>query len=634
VSDLSEALNLIEVGRLEEAREIIVEMLYRNYDDLDAWLLLTQCALDRQEYVRAVREVLRLDPESVEARRMAVELARATRSKTRDLRGSREARLRHSSARAARSLFNLLRALVVIGVGVVVALLLLYKRDDGSKTVVLPTVDPLEACARQVQSVLSRLPSRCAFLGRGEVCLANPQVDFEAVADQVDLLLPGDHGAVGRFRAFNTGVFEGITWGLAVVQAQTSFPDASTEAVQFIVTSGVRVYGFDAHLTRFSFSSNPVVSACPSVPPSGILASVFGDQMARFRVNGAEVELVGTAFLQVDVAAGLRVVVVVGGAQLQSAQTSVPITLVAGQWVSWPVSPMLEVQGTPGEISEGANSVRGDLAQLRPLAAAFELPVTQWRLPGETVAVMQEAATATQLPATPTDEPTPTRVPTRGITRTITPLPPDAITPTESSPTPLPLPIMRTAETATSTLPSQILTVTAMPAEATAPTVRPSATATVSPSLLLPPTIMTPAPGAAIFEGVWQCSATVNTSLFDYIITVEPVQSFGEVEASARLPNFGNTIVALEGAWTSDPIALDVNWVRIPSLSVGDAVGWLLLREVTLIYDGAQGGYQANGTLRLIWSDEPNVTGGLFINSVTEEEILVGFVNSCVQNPQ
>lgn len=651
MSDLSEARNLVDAGQLQEAREIVVDILYKDYDDLDAWLLLTECALDQDEYTRAVREALRLDPENVTARRLAVELARESRHKTSDIGNTLEARQRRSSVRTARSLTNLIIALLVIGGGAAFAFFLLDNQDDGNQpTVVLPTDDPIQACIAQVQSVLSRLPSRCEIVGKGEVCLANLPVEAESAVASGELVFPGDHAALTNFSAFNTGPFGVLSGGLLAIRASASFEDSDDASVLFILTSGARLAGFDDQLSQFTLSSNPVVSECPAAHPSGILASAPLDQTAHLIVNGAEIDLSGTAFLQADVAAGLRIVVLDGQAILSISPAAESVNVSAGQWTSWTVDPTLLVVGTPQAASASRNTVRGDWTQLRPLAAALGVAVDSWQIPGETVVVALPSPTS--LNAFTSTTPENGLEPSGDSTRTPTPLPPDLVTAEDNSPTPelvsaTPNPLI----TGTRRPPSSTPTVSGTPPTATATIMqRPSATGTATqtltatPSPTLSTTPVPPSPTAlppinatsvesASFEGVWQCSASVDTLLFDYFITIEPVQSLTAVQGSARLPAFGDSIVSLEGQWIADASELDANWFRIPERTGGDPQGWLLLREVDFIYDAAQGSYQPNGILRLSWSDLPDVTGGLFIATDSGEEILVGLVNECVQVP-
>lgn len=567
LSDLNTAIDLIEAEDFDAAREIIVEILYKEYNNLDAWLLLTHCAIDRQEYARAVREALRVDPDNVEARRLAVELARETSQ------SGAVSKQQPSGRRMLRSMFNLLMLVVVVGIGALLAFVLL-KQEDKPVIHVVPTTDPIQACAVSVQADLDRFAARCGFLQAGEVCLANTPVEVGLRNGQGRLRLAGDRVPLADVQFLNTTSFNMETMGWGAVALR--LPDRS-----MFLTAGVRLAEFEPDLGDFIFSSNPVVSACPGVPPSGIL--INAEQPTQFTINAAHIEMIGTAFFQVDAAAGLKIVVLRGSVGLAEIGRSIE----AGQWLSWAVDPTLRVRSLPSDVMQTTSNVRGNVVALTSLGAALELPINQWWLPGfaEPEVVFEP----------------PTLTPTRHVT--LTPLPSETSTPNPNSPTP-------------SRTPS--LTITPSPTQTDIPT----------PTLLpfgddpVPTHAIPPATLAALepLTGVWRCAALVGNLSFSYLIIIEAPTASDAIIATGLLPDYGGTLVELAGEWISDASRLDAEWARIPLM--GQAQGWLLLREQSLIDD--QGGYSAGGTLRLIFSDNGVMEGALF-----DENNLIGFLNGC-----
>lgn len=567
LSDLNEAIGLIEAEDFDAAREIIVEILYKDYANQEAWLLLTHCAIDRQEYSRAVREVLRINPDHVEARRLAVELARETSQE------SASGQRRASGSRMTRSLFNLLMVVLVVGAGAAGAYLLLQP-DDTPVVQVVPTADPLEVCAVSVQSALERLAARCGFLDAGEACLGNAPVEVGWRGDPQHLELAGDRVPIDVIQYINTTSFSMDTmgWGTLILQ----LPDRL-----MVVTAGVRLSEFDANLDNLVFSSNPVVSACPTLPPSGMLVDT--EQPTRFTINGASVDMVGTAFFQVDAAAGLKVVVLRGTMGF----SDIGRTVEAGQWISWAVDPTLRVRELPSEPMTTTNSIRGNMVALTNLGIGLELAVNQWWLPGFAA------------PEVVFDPPTPT--PTRYVT--LTPLPTVTSTLNPYSPTP--------SQTSTQTL-----------------TPSPTQTGIPTPTLLpfddepTPIREIPPATLAALepLTGVWRCAALVGNLSFSYLVIIEAPTAADAIVATGLLPDYGGTLVALTGVWLTDASRLDSAWARIPV--VGQPQGWLLLQEERLIEDA--GGYAAGGTLRLILGDNGIMEGALF-----DGNNLIGFLNGC-----
>ncbi|MBI5930895.1 MAG: hypothetical protein HY862_16415 [Chloroflexi bacterium] len=415
MDDLQRARELATAGDSHEAREMLVRLLYDDYDNADIWLELANITEDREEYARAVREVLRIDPENVEARRMAVELSREAAQTPRQRADGTTSRRRGN--RALSFIYNFFVFALIVAVAAGVAIYWVESNQDEVNPTPVATADPAVACARQVQSVLERLPARCSLTEAGQVCLGNPEVFFAPQEKQ--LLLPGDRGVLSNYIALETRPFDLAAqhFGLLTVRAKTSYSDEAADSVLFLLTSGVRLRDYDPRLETLTFSSNPVVSDCGSVPPSGLLVSGMADESAQFVVNGLAVTLDGTAFLQVDAAAGLRVIVLEGTTHI--AATGNEVTVIAGHWISWPVGPTLEVRDDPSNVLTSADNLRGDLNQLLPLGHAAGLAIENWRLPG------QGGAPETTIPVEITPEMT-----EEGLTtHTPTPLPPDARSP-------------------------------------------------------------------------------------------------------------------------------------------------------------------------------------------------------------
>lgn len=412
MDDLQRARELVAAGDSHEAREMLVRLLYEDYDNAEIWLELAQITEDREEYARAVREVLRIDPENVEARRMAVELSREAAQAPRQRADATNTRRRGS--RTLSFIYNLFVFSLIVAVAAGVAIYWVESNQEEATPTAVATPDPAVVCARQVQSVLQRLPARCSLTEAGQVCMGNPEVFF--APQERSLLLPGDRGPLTNYIALETRPFDINTqnFGLLSLRAKTSYADDAPEVVLFLMTSGVRLRDYDSRLEALTISSNPVVSECASVPPAGILVNGVIGKLAQFVVNGLAISLDGTAFLQVDAAAGLRVIVLDGTAQLAASGND--ITVLAGQWISWPVDPTLAVRDEPSDLLTAVDTLRGDLGLLIPLGQAAGLAVENWRLPGQGG---RPEATAE------VDFTTPESL----ETHTPTPLPPDAMSP-------------------------------------------------------------------------------------------------------------------------------------------------------------------------------------------------------------
>lgn len=628
MSDINDAHKLIEAGQLEEARDVLVDILYEDYDNVEAWLLLTQCPQDHEEYARAIREVLRISPENVEARRLAVELARDTsrQAASASKRHGQQRRSKRTFQRTIRTFSNLIIVVIVLGIGAFIAFLLTatQENDETQSQVSVPTIDPVVACVRQVQSTLNRLQARCSFLDRNDVCLGNPNVDFTGASGGLTLQFPGDRTTTQQITALVTERFDNLNWGLVVISAQASFPDESDNVMLLVVTSGVRLQNVDDRMERFAFSSNPVVSSCPAVPPSGILISVPVSETAEFEVNGAIVELHGTAFLQVDAAAGLRVAVLEGLIRVE--HDSFERVIEAGEWFSWPVDPTLIVRDEPGDIMTTPDQLRGDISQLVELGLAIELPVSQWILPGMDSTVVLPTASPSQIIQTTENAPLATEELTetntsstssQEVTRTPTPVPPDLVTPLVTD--------GAIAETEAVVEPTARTLATRAAIPTASPTSRLSSTSTqvVTPQATQIAEVSAVLPDIATQGSSWRCSVILGEITFRYIITIEPTAT-STVLASGQLPNFGNTIVALDGEWITDAEQLTDAWNDIPGMDTIAATVWILLEETEILVDNGNGSYGIGGILRLAVTDDNVMSGAIF-----DGEQLLGFINRC-----
>ena len=451
--NLHRVRQLIDEDRLVEAREIIVQALHHNYDNVSAWSLLLECPRDREEYGRALREILRIDPENEEARQMAISLARGdegSSAEKSDLPEEPVRRRRKKSSPLAvltRIFVNTLGLLVVIGIAGGIAYLWLDWQNDANPPVIVPaTIDPLQACVADVPVVYERLPARCPLVERGEVCLINPAVLIDSKTGQTDLLtLAGDRTLITNLNTLETESFnrDDLSWGIIELQAQASYEQESIFSVRLVATSDVRLRFFDEQMQQISFSNNPVASECPALPPAGLLFNTPPNQSVAIEINGESFLLTGTSFMQVDVAAGLRVVVMEGEIRLVNRD----LTVGSGQWVKIPVDNTLAVTSDSAEVFGSTPTLRGEISNLFVLGDALGLATGLWRIPGVSAPEVVTAtpdpdtlATASAMPLileTATLEPTATATTIPTIEESSTPTEePATETPTEIPPTP------------------------------------------------------------------------------------------------------------------------------------------------------------------------------------------------------
>lgn len=586
---LDDARNRLAEGDLEGARDALVDVLYEDYDNLEAWLLLTECAADTDEYARAIREALRIDPENPIARRLAVELARQGPP----ISASGEAKARQQTSNAVRSVSNLIIFFVIVAIGTSIAIFVALsgEQSQNQNNPSNSSNDTAAFCEAAVQTTYNRLEARCGLLEPASLCLGNLTVNFDVRENATLPLLPGDRVPAPAVIAFNTERYVTASgeWGIVVGQINDN------GAIQMIVTSGVRVSGIEEQLASFVISSSPLENECGALPPPGVLLNGT-TTAAPLEINGMQLMLDGVIFIQVDAAGGLRIVTFNGGAELRvmGNGTESRASVRAGEWTTLPVNPRLQVIGEIEVPRIGDPPIRGNLSHIAQVAEALGLDTAGWQFPAGAVEVAIQ--------------PTPT--PTRGIR-----IPSATPTPTITN-TPRQTATLRPTRTPTATL---VPTSTTIPVLEATPDERLPESEQLGPPEDTPLS-PTPIPQSPV-SGTWQCEGRIDTINFAYILTIEPGLVRGRVLASAVVPAFGNTIVTLNGTLETVVDNLDANWTRIPSYQEGDT--WLLLNEDAVLYTASGNRYDSNGTFRLIHNDG-NLRGGIF-----EDERLIGTLASC-----
>ena len=574
MTDFNAIRALIDANKLEDAREQLVDHLYEDYDNLEAWLLLTECAVDAAEYARAVREALRIAPDHPQARRLAMELAQ-------EQGGAAFADKAKPRGGALRSLGNLIIFFIVIsaGAGLVFYLLQDEISSEQNNTDIMNTPNPEALCAATVNDTLPFLAARCSVLDTETACLANPDVFFQTTNTAAMPTLLGDRIDLQDLAAISVGMYDqsAQTWGLAVVQS------SERSSYQLVLTSGVTLSQAEEDI--FEFRNSPVQPFCDEIAPSGILLRSLNEDAVAIQINGLQLQLIGVAFLQIN-NGQLHVVMLAGESVLHTTQSNISsqVFLTQGQWISFNVDANLMVDNAvASEAMVGEPSILGDLGALQLLSDGFEINNTQWQIPSGAVAIaIQPTITATRGIRIPTATATPTITPTPRYTATSRP----TRTPTQTLvPTSTDIPVFETTpNTPTPTLDVSIAT-------------------------------------DAALSGTWQCTATIDILTFTYILSVEPLLQNDEVFASAILPEYQDAVIALRGVQILEEAALDADWVRLPNYQNADV--WLLLQETEVLYPEGDDSYSPNGTLRLFYADN-QLSGGIF-----EQNRFIGIIDNC-----
>jgi tetratricopeptide (TPR) repeat protein len=653
LSDLERAIELIKAGDYEEGRAIIIDILHEDYDNAQAWFWLAGCAIDEEEYGRALREVLRIEPENAEARRLAISLARESAAEDRpapapqvDEKIVTERKQPTAPPNPVQLTVNALAFLVVIGVAAALGLGWLYwqrqNEDNAGTSAEEARIDLVTFCTDQIEYYIEVFPARCGMLGENEICMANASVNVAPLpGDENRLLLAGDRMALDQVDVIETSLLDlsNSSWGIAHIQTNL---ESSDSPVTFLLTSGVTLSNFEETLQTFTFRTNPTQPECNNFPPPGLLISTAQTddefETAEFTANEAIITLSGTIFLQVDVARGFSMAVLGGEASIGNEANTVEAE--AGQLVRWDVASNRTISSTTGEILTNANPVRGDLGHLHVFGETLSLDTDNWLLPGETPRVAinptpTNTATPTDIPdtTTPTSSPTSTTTPTlSGQMDTL--LPSQRQTASSSPPS-----VTSTATasfTPTTRIPTFTPTITTTTTRTANQTPSPSPDYTNTPDLL---STFTPLPSNITIEdpadylsGTWECTVYGEENNQVYTISFNTFTEDNRILATGREEETTTGSETLEGVLLQDIPLDDVMWETVPNYAAATLSAWLRLSaELDETGDEETDELQPEQRiLRLLLANNGRLSGALFFSfENSDSEQLFGYIPGC-----
>lgn len=379
---IEHAIELIQAGKKAAARAQLLGILEADPEHEEAWLWLAACAATREEHSRALREVLRINPDNRQARKLVLRLARRAVFE----RSGRDYVAEKSLSRELPRRRLLLFALVVIASAAsLLAALTAFGVDLVPERVMLPepTLTAAEVCTRQLAELRRAMVARCSGLEKGQACLMNGGVAFARQGEGGDFTLPGDRIRLENLVGLRAQNYEGgQVWGLAALNAQTDDP------LRFLLVGGAELRDFDPTLSQFSFSSTPNDAVCDSVAPSGLLVQSI--QQVRLVINKARLDLIGSAFIESEGGGYATFSLLEGVAELTIGGELARLS--SGQAVQVPVDEGGDPAGImlrPPEppLTSAEQNALGELAQM----VGFETP---WIMSDEVVESVPDGAAA------------------------------------------------------------------------------------------------------------------------------------------------------------------------------------------------------------------------------------------------
>jgi hypothetical protein len=458
---LSSADELLRSGRKKEARRILRDALAMDRDNLATWELLLRAAYDVREEQHCLNRILAIDPNHAAAR-------------------SRLAALRSSSGRAPNRptshkkrqegflllfLLGSLISLVCVGVAALALfrggyLPFLFSTDLTATAIAQRNA----SCQALIDRAIQASDSFCRETGTNKACYGNTTLQAELVPGTTESFSErGDIIAVNALSRLTASPLdiEGMQWGIAVFKLITNLPRSLPgETITMVVFGNAtldNVSGDSGSLESFYFSSELGQIVCEKVPFDGLMITSPDGSGIQFKVNGAELTLLGSASVKAIRNGEMEVSVYKGSARIMAngeeqylgagSKSSVQLGGENGtEAVSGPSAPeslsqeeldmactmtgefCSEDEIIPVSGEEAQNQIQGSMLTVTPSVTPFP---TATLIPTNTLLVLPSSTTS----------PGPTALPTRTNTptRTRTPIPPTRTNTPSATPPLLPV---------------------------------------------------------------------------------------------------------------------------------------------------------------------------------------------------
>jgi len=233
-------------------------------------------------------------------------------------------------------------------------------------------------CPALVATALETVADACDNLARNQVCYGNNQVTaldfaaepitaFAANGDTIDLTTLASLATAG----FDE---ESAIWGVAVMVLQADLPETLPgQNVTFIVFGDTQLTADDtasddlAPMQAFSITTGIGAPDCNELPPDGVVIQAPTDTTVYFRINGVDVEIGSTAFVQ-TVEEGLEVSTFEGSVTVTSDDESANIE--PGFWAK-----IEEGEAPQDPVPYDYDQLDGVPVELLPEAVTIPVPV-------------------------------------------------------------------------------------------------------------------------------------------------------------------------------------------------------------------------------------------------------------------
>ncbi len=221
---------------------------------------------------------------------------------------------------------------------------------------VLPTITPDEAllCEQLVQEVTQTVDAMCANIGRNEVCYGNTRLEVQP-RPEVRLARfdsPGDKVSITAIESLRLSPLSTTQreWGLAILALQANLPDTLPGQNVLVFLFGDVEWRNTEQASAYYLRTGIGDAPCASAPESGILIQTpEGAAEIQVTINGVDIRLMSTAFIQAQPNAAMRVSLVEGQGIITAENVSRVVP--AGTGITIPLNADLLPAAPPSEVA-------------------------------------------------------------------------------------------------------------------------------------------------------------------------------------------------------------------------------------------------------------------------------------------
>lgn len=318
---LRDAAEFLRAGQKKEARKVLRAALDLDRNNLATWELLSRATYNAQEELHCLKRILAIDPNHAEAKRRLAAIRSAP--------GGMPASQSRKRKREALILLLLLGSLVSL-VCVSVAGFVLFRGgylpfSSSSNLTATAVAERNTTCQSLIDRALQASGNSCGDTGSNKVCYGNTTIkaDLQPGATQ-RFSQRGDIIPVNELSRLTASPLNlnGNEWGIAVFKLIANLPRSLPgETVTMVVFGSATLdnaSGDSENLESFYFSSELGQIVCEKVPFDGMMISSPDGSGIRFKVNGSELTLMGSASIKAIKNGDMEISVYEGSARVVS----------------------------------------------------------------------------------------------------------------------------------------------------------------------------------------------------------------------------------------------------------------------------------------------------------------------------